>query len=1412
MKKIRLLYLSIMAAACLNSFAQVENVTSKVQNADFERGVAYWDVTFENQVWSKKTSKSKQTGFYGFSGTSLEVWNGNVLQPNSVAQTVRDLPNGTYVFGAYAAASRSLPLPSEPVREEGQSDESYKADSLAWAAEKEDIYSRLVADSVFGVKMFANNDEVRVATEHPDRGEEKRHTVKFNVATKVTDGKLRVGMQVDSTNAVYVTWDDVELYFCGDMDAEAALNEVAKLDAQKVLTIADTVVVRHMNADSLAFLNEGIAAAKAVATAADFTAADELLRWGIVMGNKSADDYKKLDAKIAAVKTGKDAMLEKIEGEWLFPWYNEAIEAILAQAETAYAAKNANRADINLLIDNLTLSYAELQFEELDYANYQLGEFIQENINQFGDGIGQYPVYWKDSLVRLQNHVMLILDNFSRETAVEDVKWIEVIENSIAACEAAKNASPVDLPAFVTQVLTGDPALGENIGSDVYKYQSETFASKAMVEKIKVTFLDTYCPNGTGKGDPVFVALSEFYLYDGAGKQIALTEENFYTNAQETSEGPMANICDGSTENFWHSDWHGTVKDNHYLEVTIPEGLELHKFSIGWQSRNNSQNIPASVELSITPESKYSALSNVITYAKSFLSSIVVGKGVGYADVDLTALKAAIAVGEALISTGATDDEYMKAAAAIEDAQYEVDMAGVVLPEEGKEYRLVSAGPFFAKQGVQKVMTAYSDTVLTDRVWWNTADKADYDQVFIFEPMENEDDKLYFTVKNKTTGKYMGTPVDAWLEYPGGEESKALFETPDTVELVSLGAGQFQLVNNGGVLHAGSHNDGVASESAGTFGGVAGVYSSVVTWTGGLNSPSAWYICELSEMPLTVLVEGKEFTSVDYHFYEPVSVFTIKADKETDFDNLTFYGLDGVAIEGVEIDPVTDGFLVYLPESVSGFIFSFTNTDAVSQVEFTASNLEPLYEAYLTAVAFNPVFSDSIGHYGDATEYEAALAQAEEYFSKGATDAEVEATVELLEKAVANLKPNMPAADKTYFIVTAFETFAQNHDVPVAVYAKNQVVEGQQKTFAKWAYISLNDEAYQWRFIEVEDTLDYPVYHIQSVSTGKYVKAIAQSANLELDVLENAGVYSITIMNGTSVAVGNVGAATRANQFFHCGGHANGAGKAGNIVGWSASAGVSQWKIVEVVSEESESNNVSLSDLVDSYKNASQKRYDGITYLRDFQNTNWQALYVPFEIPYENIKDDFEVADLNDVRQYDYDDDGVKDETVIEAFKVTSGVLAANYPYLIRAKEAGEKTITVTDAMLYATKENSIDCSSVREKFTFTGTYSRLSSDRLPQGEGYYALSGGVWQPVAEDSSLGAFRFYLKVDSRNGVNVGQSNAIRMRIIGEEGTTEIGNIESADNTQQTTIIYDLQGRRVDNPSKGVYIVDGQKVVF
>ena len=214
----------------------------------------------------------------------------------------------------------------------------------------------------------------------------------------------------------------------------------------------------------------------------------------------------------------------------------------------------------------------------------------------------------------------------------------------------------------------------------------------------------------------------------------------------------------------------------------------------------------------------------------------------------------------------------------------------------------------------------------------------------------------------------------------------------------------------------------------------------------------------------------------------------------------------------------------------------------------------------------------------------------------------------------------------------------------------------------------------------------------------------------------------------------------------------------------------------------------------------------GVSYTRNFRNTNWQALYVPFALAYEDLKDDFDVAYINDVHQFDDDDNGEIDRTEVEAIKIKGGMLEANFPYMIRAKSTGEKTIAVENATIHATVANSIDCSSVYRSYTFTGSYKELTSDDLPKEEGYYALSGGNWAPIAEGTALGAFRVYLKIENRDGSSI-YAKAIQMRVVGD-----VTSIEGMETSDQKSVIYDLQGRRVENPAKGIYIINGKKVIL
>ena len=253
-----------------------------------------------------------------------------------------------------------------------------------------------------------------------------------------------------------------------------------------------------------------------------------------------------------------------------------------------------------------------------------------------------------------------------------------------------------------------------------------------------------------------------------------------------------------------------------------------------------------------------------------------------------------------------------------------------------------------------------------------------------------------------------------------------------------------------------------------------------------------------------------------------------------------------------------------------------------------------------------------------------------------------------------------------------------------------------------------------------------------------------------------------------------------------------------------------------------------IDDIVDSIS-TKYGEYETITYTRTFKNTNWQALYVPFEIPVTaDFLEDYDVAYFNDIHSYDeyvgdkengfYGSDGVIDRMDMEVLKVQEGTtLNANYPYLIRAKnkEALNMNIKVEDATLYKTEETTVSCSSVFMRFDVTGIYTTQTAGELKGEFDVYAMSGGGWkQALSESQQLKPFRLYLKLTSIDGspVKVAQSamKAIRIRVDGEDGTTEIENAELMMNDSE--LIFDLQGRRVENPDKGIYIVNGKKTVI
>jgi hypothetical protein len=222
-------------------------------------------------------------------------------------------------------------------------------------------------------------------------------------------------------------------------------------------------------------------------------------------------------------------------------------------------------------------------------------------------------------------------------------------------------------------------------------------------------------------------------------------------------------------------------------------------------------------------------------------------------------------------------------------------------------------------------------------------------------------------------------------------------------------------------------------------------------------------------------------------------------------------------------------------------------------------------------------------------------------------------------------------------------------------------------------------------------------------------------------------------------------------------------------------------------------------------------------------DSKWNALYVPFEIPVADIIDKYDVAYINDVRLYDSDNDGEIDDNgmEVEVVPVKSGTLNANTPCLIRVKKslstedaaAARSMNLALETKLRPAEEKKFECSSIYKKFAFTGVYNKRVMDVDEDFTGAFAIAtDGNWRA---SKSLKPFRIFLQITNRDGSPYQPTDAsasIRIRVAGEdEEATGISSPEAAtDNAEQ--VIYDLHGRRVKNPTKGIYIVNGKKTVI
>ena len=212
---------------------------------------------------------------------------------------------------------------------------------------------------------------------------------------------------------------------------------------------------------------------------------------------------------------------------------------------------------------------------------------------------------------------------------------------------------------------------------------------------------------------------------------------------------------------------------------------------------------------------------------------------------------------------------------------------------------------------------------------------------------------------------------------------------------------------------------------------------------------------------------------------------------------------------------------------------------------------------------------------------------------------------------------------------------------------------------------------------------------------------------------------------------------------------------------------------------------------------------------RTIKANQWNTICLPFAMTETQVYDAFgDDMQLYEFMEYEADENLTEIKVLFDVAHLGEDGFFANYPYIIKtSKDISEFMVTST---IEPDEENAVAeftngrTGSRKEVYgTFYGTLK--AGGKVPAN--CLFLNGGDFWYSTGVSNLKAFRGYFEfVDILASIE--NSNS-KIQIVFRDETTGIKNIETYVNDEA---IYDLQGRRVVESGKGVYIKKGKKIVI
>ena len=235
----------------------------------------------------------------------------------------------------------------------------------------------------------------------------------------------------------------------------------------------------------------------------------------------------------------------------------------------------------------------------------------------------------------------------------------------------------------------------------------------------------------------------------------------------------------------------------------------------------------------------------------------------------------------------------------------------------------------------------------------------------------------------------------------------------------------------------------------------------------------------------------------------------------------------------------------------------------------------------------------------------------------------------------------------------------------------------------------------------------------------------------------------------------------------------------------------------------------------DPYIITHESTVDNLVYNRYYPENVWSAWFTPFDVNASYLAaNGLTPAYIEGIHNYDDNQDGTIDRTVMEIIKITNGRLLAGTPLLVRATVGYLPQLELSNVTMKANDNfNNIHTETATTKFDFIGTYTEIT----PAGDNIYSLNN-YETIVPYTGNIQPLRWYCQIEQKPSF-IGEetspalASCIYIKVIGEEdpvtGIRTLYN-EDAQTQERADGIFDLNGRRLSAPQRGmINIINGKK---